>query len=415
MAHLLILELPGGNDTDLLQAAMDRGDTFTFLTAQQDHYQQQPKVWDMLGAARDILEITPFDYAEVEARVLAIHAISAFDAVLCLIDTRVVEAARLAARLGCRHLNHASAVLLRDKFNVRCRLRERGIAQPEFELATSNAMLTTVVEHMGLPVLIKPCDGYGSQNIIVLRYPEDRDPLLCPLDDFLPSHADYGLGVLATDRLLVERYMPGTVIGCDTMTIDGRHRLLGINEKIFFEPPSFAIRGGCFKANTLAFQEIEQYVFAALDAVDFDWGAAHTELMITDDGPRLIEINPRLVGAKIARLVGYALDASVHKDLIALHVGETVPPRTAGANGYAVTRWLVANEEGAFDHVDLPNSDDPRIRCVEILKKPGDYVGPPFENADRIGYVMVCSHSQHEAELLADAFIAQCKLTIYPL
>jgi hypothetical protein len=31
MAHLLIIELPGGDDTDIVQAAIGRGDSCTFV------------------------------------------------------------------------------------------------------------------------------------------------------------------------------------------------------------------------------------------------------------------------------------------------------------------------------------------------------------------------------------------------
>jgi biotin carboxylase len=410
MAHLLIVELPGGDDTDIVQAALDRGDEFTFLTARLGHYRQQPQVSTMLAFAREQIEVTPFDYAEVERRVLAVHALFPIDAVLCLIDSHVPTAAQLAHRLGLRHLNPSSATLLRDKFNVRRRLVERGLAQPPFELATSNDSLSAAVERLGLPVLIKPADGYGSQNIVVLRYPEDLDPLLSPLNNLLPSHADYGLGFRANDRLLVERFMTGSVIGCDTLTANCRHQLLGIHAKLFFEPPSFAIRGGCFTPNRPEFEAIERYLFSVLDAVGLDWGAAHTELLLTPEGPRLIEINPRLVGAKIGRLVGYALDRSLHADLIALHLGERpdLPPQDARM--VAVSRWIVADRPGILDHVELPRWHDARMRCVEVLKKPGDPIRPPLENADRIGYVMVCAPTSDEAQQLADSFVAQCRV-----
>jgi biotin carboxylase len=412
MAHLLIIELPGGNDTDIVQAALDRGDQFTFLSARLDHYRQQPEVNAMLAFAREQVEVTPFTYPEVESRVLAVHAQHEIDAVLCLIDSHMPAAAQLACRLGLRHLNSASASLMRDKFNVRRRLAERGLAQPPFELATSNDALKAVVERLGLPVLIKPADGYGSQNIVALRYPEDLDPLLSPLNDLLPCHTDYGLGVRANDRLLVERFMAGTVIGCDTLTANGHHQLLGIHAKLFFEPPSFAIRGGCFMPNRPEFAAIERYLFSVLDAVEFDWGAAHTELMLTSEGPRLIEINPRLVGAKIPRLVGYALDRSLHADLIALHVGEKLQIAPQDSTGAAVTRWIVAGQTGILDHVQLPRWKNARIRCVELLKKPGDPIRPPLENADRVGYVMVCAPTTNEAEQLADRFVSQCRLVL---
>jgi hypothetical protein len=104
---------------------------------------------------------------------------------------------------------------------------------------------------------------------------------------------------------------------------------------------------------------------AVLDAVGFDWGAAHIELMVTADGPRLIELNPHLFGAKIPRMVGQALGRSVHAELIALHAGE---PATAGAapapGRVAVLRWIVADRPGVLEAIDLPPQADPRIRCV---------------------------------------------------
>jgi hypothetical protein len=83
MAHLLIIELPGGNDTDIIQAAIDRGDSFTFLTADLALYQQQPAVHTLLQYAHTCLEVPGFNMQEVEAQVLAAHQVMPFEAVLC--------------------------------------------------------------------------------------------------------------------------------------------------------------------------------------------------------------------------------------------------------------------------------------------------------------------------------------------
>ncbi len=406
MAHLLIVELPGGNDTDLIQAALARGDTFTFLTADLGFYMQQSAVAPLLTQARAYIEVPGFDAALLKPRVLASHAQCPFDAILCLLDIRLIETAQIAQWLQLKYLNLESAVLLRDKFNVRTRLQACGIAQPSFALATSNEELQQAVDQIGLPVLIKPADGYGSQNVVVLQTELDLDPFMSPLDDMLPSRADYGLGVKANDRLLVEQYMPGIVIGCDTLTHNGQHQLLGINEKIFFEPPSFAIQGGCFTPNQGQFEPIERYVFALLDAVKFDWGATHIELMISNHGLQLIEINPRLVGAKIPRLMSYALHRSIHSDLIDLHLGHPLAPYEQTPD-VAVTRWMVSDRSGVLDTVECPVTSDPRICAVEILKNSGDHVRQPMDNADRIGYVMTCAPSRSDAERLAAQFVAE--------
>ena len=413
MAHLLIVELPGGNDTDILQAAVRKGHTFVFLTQDIFSYQKQPDVFAWVRQATELIHSPSFEYKTVEGDVLKSHQKNPFDAILCLIDIRLIETAKLAKRLGLRYLNEASASLLRDKYNVRVRLQQHGLAQPEFELATTNDEVNQAIQKLGLPVLIKPSDGYGSQNILTLEDQDSLDLAADALSHVLPLAADYGLGVRSNDRLLIERYMRGFLIGCDTLTLNGQHQLLGMNEKVMFNPPSFAIQGGCFTPNQGQWKGLEKYVFRILDAVKFDCGAAHIEIMLTEQGPRLVEINPRLVGAKIARLVGYSLKRSIHEDLIDLHLGlSRLQNLDASGMQPSVTRWLVSPSNGQLDRIELPEWHDEGIKCVEILRQPGDWVSFPFENSQRLGYVMTSCQTREEAEKLADQFINDSKIKI---
>ena len=62
MAHLLIIELPGGNDDDLVKAAINRGDTFVFLTSDMSVYANQSDIIQNLLHAEHLLEIPSFDF-----------------------------------------------------------------------------------------------------------------------------------------------------------------------------------------------------------------------------------------------------------------------------------------------------------------------------------------------------------------
>ncbi len=413
MSHLLVIDLPGGNDTDILQAALNRGDTYVFVTSDIELYVSQACVRPYLEQALELIEIKDFDYRALELAVLESHQRVPIDALLCLIEIRLLEASRLAKALGVGYVNLESAILLRDKYLVREQLANKGIVQPEFALATTTQEIKDAVARLGLPVLIKPADGYGSQNVVVLQTPEDLDPLVTPVEIMLPSQAHYGLGVMANDRLLVERYMTGSFIGVDTLTLRGQHRFLGVNIKKMFPPPSFAIEGGCFRPRVQEHAQLEKYVFSMLDAVGFDCGATHIELMLTQDGPRLIEINPRLVGAKIARLVGFALNRSIHSDLIDVHLGRW-PQGLIDAQDYqvAVSRWFTSPVAGTIQSISPPNWEDPNVKCVEILKKVGDLVIPAFENSARIGYVMTCGKTESEAQTLALKYIEDTDILI---
>ena len=322
--------------------------------------------------ALDVITSPSFDYRTVEAAVLESHQKFKFDAIIGLLDIRLVETAKLAEKLGLRYLNVESAKLLRDKFNVRSKLKANGIEQPEFELATSNEEVVGAIAKVRLPILMKPSDGYGSQNILTLENEEDLDLARETLAHLLPISTDYGLGVRSNDRLLIERYMHGTLIGCDTLTLNGKHHLLGVNEKLMFIPPSFAIRGGCFMPNKGEWSVLEDYLFRILDAVGYDCGATHTEIMLTAEGPRLVEINPRLVGAKIARLMTYSLNKSVHELLIDLHLGVwSVGELKVDDMHPSVTRWIVSQDVGVLEKIELPNFEDEGLKCVEILSQIG--------------------------------------------
>jgi biotin carboxylase len=413
MAHLLLIEAPGGNDFDLFETALAQGHQVTFFTADSSYYAKNGALKNYLALAKQIVEVQPFDYDEFEKRAVEIHQRDPFDALLCLIDTRIIEAAKLAERLKLRFLNPKSAVALRDKFTVRTILASKGISQPEFALATNNQQLRDAIENMGFPVLVKPCDGYGSQNIATFLSEDDLNPLLDPLDDYLPCHTDYGFGVKANDRLLVERYISGQMVGCDTLTRNGKHLMLGINEKLMYPPPSCAIKGSCFPSDRYEVSTVQDYVFSILDALDFNDGVTHTEILLTEAGPLLVEVNPRLVGAKIPRLLNLALGRSIHTDVIDLHLGKPLPELPYQTEcGFAVSRWIITDVTGILEEVILPSIADPGIRHVEILKKPGNSVSYPYQNADRIGYIMTLGETREQAERLADNYIAQVQVRV---
>ncbi|MEI7455594.1 MAG: ATP-grasp domain-containing protein [Nitrosomonadales bacterium] len=409
MAHLLLLELPGANDYSILEDAVLRGHRVTFFTANLALYPQPSP----LNLACELICISPFDYASFEQAALTVHHDTPFDAILCLIDIRMIEAARLAQRLNLKFLNLKTATLIRDKFSVRQHLAQFGIRQPAFALATTNPELQAAVKTIGFPVLIKPSDGYGSQNILTIKSEDEYAALAVPFANYLPLKTDYGLGVCANDRLVIEAFIQGEVIGCETFTVNGRHLFLGINDKVFFPPPCFGIKGSCFPSDRFDTGMIRDYVFQILDALQFDFGAAHTEIIITPDGPYLVEVNPRLIGAHIPRLLGFALDRSIYTDVINLHLGSdlaelrnTRPPRVA------VSRWITSNLYGTIKAVITPPATQPGIMAVHLFKKTGDATRPPFENSDRLGYVMVTADTQANAEAIADDFVANTQILL---
>jgi len=413
MAHIVMFEAPGGNDFDMFETALALGHEVSFLTADLAHYRANGCAQRYLERASTVLEIRPFDLPRALQQLRALTP--APDALICLVDIRLRETARLAQALGLAGLQVAAVDALRDKFTVRRILAQQGLAQPAFALATSNGALRQAVQQLGLPVVIKPCDGYGSQNVAILRDADDLHPLIDPLDHYLSTPCDYGLGVQANQRLLVERYIDAPLLGCDTLSSGGQHRLLGVHEKHMAPAPSSAILGSSFPAPRYHDAALQAYVFSVLDALQFELGAAHIELLMTADGPMLVEVNARLVGAGIPRMLNLALGYSVHAALLELYLGGALPAQGRGTAGVAATRWLCAPRAGELRALHLPDrAAHPLIRQVDVHTRPGQQVAPALHNGQRLVCAMALAPTQAQAEAAAADFIAACSMEILP-
>jgi biotin carboxylase len=414
LAHLLLIEVPGGNDFTVLEDAVDLGHQVTFFTADLAHYRRQREATQArLALAREIIDLQPFDYAEFERRACLVHSSHPFDAVLCLIDIRLVEASLIAEKLGLRFLNPATTRMMRDKFSVRQRLAARGVRQPRFAVAETAGELRQAVAEIGYPVLVKPSDGYGSQNVSVVFSDADLDKLTDSHEALTLKPTDYGLGVRAGNRFSVEEYVRGHMIGCDVFSNKTERVFLGINDKLMFPPPSFAMRGSCFPSDRYDVSAIGQYAFDILDAVNFDFGACHIEMIVAPDGPYLVEVNPRLVSAQIPHQMGYALQRSIYADLINLHLGLPIAPlRDLKRHSFSAIRWFVADRPGILASIQLPEALDEAVRRVVLFKESGDAVRPPVHNGDRIGYVIAVGGTQAAAEAIADRCVGDAQIIL---
>jgi hypothetical protein len=63
---------------------------------------------------------------------------------------------------------------------------------------------------------------------------------------------------------------------------------------------------------------------------------------------------------------------------------------------------------GLLNRVIQPKLPIPGVKSVEILKKRGDWIRPPMENADRIGFIMTSAIDKLEAEQSAEQYLSLC-------
>jgi hypothetical protein len=154
---------------------------------------------------------------------------------------------------------------------------------------------------------------------------------------------------LVNDRLVVQEYCQGTEYVVDTASFDGKHSVsdicryhkidngghMAVYESMAWMPPTIP-----------AYAELVEYAFGVLDAVGLRFGAAHVEIMLTDRGPRLIEIGARPHGGGHPRFCRIATSDSQLDRVVRRFTGGTPPPASYELRQHVLVVFLIARRAG---------------------------------------------------------------------
>ncbi|WP_406214412.1 ATP-grasp domain-containing protein [Streptomyces decoyicus] len=329
------------------------------------------------------------DVPLVTALAEAMHRVRPFTRVLTQTEAALVVAGHLTSHLGLAGNGVEAVRILHDKRALRTLLNHKGIGEVAFLQGATREDAQDFVRRHGAAVL-KPAMGSGSLGVRKVRSPAEADKAWQWADRS-------GL----TD-FMVEELLTGQEFSVETFSIGGEHTVLCVTGKD--TAGRFVEVGHVVPAPlpTETAEEIGRFVRKVLDAVGLIEGLAHTEVMLTPDGPRVVESHSRRGGGRINELV--QLVHGIDMDTLALKValpGQGVPTVPA-ATGAAATRFVMA-EPGRVTSVDgvAAAAALPGVREVKVGVAPGDVVRPTQWSEDRCGHVVVYAEDSAAAERLA--------------
>ncbi|MFI7098170.1 ATP-grasp domain-containing protein [Streptomyces sp. NPDC050161] len=325
----------------------------------------------------------------------ALHRSAPFDTVAAHNEHTYPIVHAVSARLGIPStvdLDLFHRVL--DKAKMREILDKHDIPSCRHTYARGRQAVLEAVGEIGLPCIVKPVDTEASVGVSRIGTPEDIEAALHRVGS---AHIERGV--------LVEEFLDGRELSVEAFSTGGRHRIVAVTRK-FTDAETFVSRGHVVPA-PLAPDEhaaVTAYVTRVLDAFGFHDCPSHTEVMLTDRGPRIIEMHNRIGGDAIMDLVHlstgvdmYDLVArqSIGEDIGALLPRETVHDRSAAA-------WYAA-PSGPATHTLLDVHgveqvrDLPHVHAVTLLKEPGSPQPTVRQNFDRSGRVIAVGDSPRQA------------------
>ncbi|WP_281890497.1 ATP-grasp domain-containing protein [Paenibacillus sp. YYML68] len=411
MAHLLMIESWVGASGSLLPPLLKSlGHTYTFVTRKLEHYQSahSTEKHPVILHADDVLVTETND---VPGLIECLRAYK-FDGVITVCDYYIdtVREVAQAFSLPCPFPEAVRNV--RSKHLMRRALDEAGVPNPSYRLANSWVETEEAAAELGYPFVMKPVDLASSAFVRIIRNREELKDAYAALEAFPLNFRDQ-----ARDRTyLLEAYMEGEEISVESISYEGETTILGVTDKSVTGTPYFIENGHMFPARLSdeLRSEVEQYVKKALQAVGYDHGIAHTEVKLTADGPRIVEINPRTAGNYIVELIKRVTDIDLLHAFVDLSLGRkpALEARDCGIQSAAVM-FLVPPRGGNLTHiqgVDTLETDDNLVR-YKIENAAGRSISTPIDNACYLGHVVAVDREGLNARAYAEAALQRIVLT----
>ncbi|MCR8660657.1 ATP-grasp domain-containing protein [Paenibacillus endoradicis] len=312
-------------------------------------------------------------------------------------DMPMMTVATVSQKMKLNSVSVETAEHTTNKAAMRQRLEINNIAIPKFDIVKNRVEFDSAIRKYNSKVIVKPSDNSGSRGIFLVHDTSNIEEVEGAYQHSITNSKN---GVL-----LVEEYMEGTEVSVETISINGKCHVIQITDKLTTGAPHFVELGHAqpSKLTDDILHQITELTQDAVEALGINIGPSHTEIIVTNDGPKIVEVGARLGGDNITtHLVPLSTGIDMVETCIRIAVGEEITFNSNKHNS-AVIKYFVTPQGILEDFQGVEESlTFPGVKEVIINKSRGDQVGVIKSSVDRIGYVIATSDTVEGATLLCE-------------
>lgn len=322
-------------------------------------------------------------------------------------DGPVRTAAYVNEKLGKKpDLSYEDSLCATIKSHMRDRLRQHQVPIPEYYIVHDKQEYENAVAKLQGVCIVKPADNAGSRGVVLLE--NETEDKVRQVYEFSRKYSRNGI-------VLVEEYMSGPEVSVESMTVEGKTTILTITDKQITPPPYFVEIGHSEPSQlSVEIQErMKEITRQAVAAIGLMNGPSHTELKLTQTGPKIVEIATRLGGDFItSKLVPLSTGIDLVGNSILLATGEPVDLSPKWQKGSAI-RFL-QGKQGTIESLKIDQEVYllPGVEEVLLYKKEGDQINNTQSSNDRLGHIIATGTTAEAAMKTAEAAIDYISLEI---
>lgn len=261
----------------------------------------------------------------------------------------------------------------RNKYRMQCALNDAGVPTKQFICTRDEEELIAWFRAGEYPeIVVKPVSSASTEGVTFCSTEDEIRAAFHNLIGTVNHLGDNNIEVLAEERLY------GTEFGVNTVSWCGKHRLAELWQYKKVRVEGVGNVYDCTRLHDWPEGELAglvEYAFCVLDALGIRYGAAHTEIMLTQKGPFLVESGARIMGGTIPPDLITSCAGQCQADLLVsayARPGQFLAsvPVQYHLKRHMIRKHLIAQHEG------VPRDEIPAIEMLAGLKScaQGDFV-----------------------------------------
>lgn len=372
---------------------------------------QNPQAPGFAHADNQLIAST-YDVAETLAAATRYHQTAgAIDGVICLATDVPLTVASVAQALGLPGLSIETAQRAADKLLMKQCFVAQGIATPWFAEVESAQHLAELVAEQGRDLVIKPVDSRGARGVLQLSAVADLNRAFQQAKSFSPS-----------GRVMVEQFQHGPQISTESILLNGQATTPGFIDRNYEHLHTFAphiIENGGQQPSVLTTEQqrqVSELAEQAAVAIGINSGIAKGDMVLTADGPKVIEIAARLSGGWMSSdQIPAATGVDIVGAAIKLALGEPFTlddyqPRQC--RGVAIRYFFPPQGTLHSIHHAKEAAAQEGVYRLGFFVSPGDQIGEVTNHTQRAGYVITLGESCAEAVARAEQVVDSVRFEV---
>lgn len=298
---------------------------------------------------------------------------------------------------GLPGIDFETAVKATDKAQMIKAFEAHNVEHPWYYVVDDASIYAQVKERVTFPCILKPTDNAGSRGVVLVQDQKELDAA------YAYAHNESRGGAV-----IIEEYLRGPEFSVEVMVVDGEPHVLQVTDKLTTGAPHFVEMGHNQPSRQApeTVEKIKDLARRAVKAVGIQIGPAHVELILTQDGPKMVELGARMGGDCITThlvplstgidMVGATIDVACGKK------PDICPRHSKGA----AIRYIDTAEGTLKSISGLEDARQiPGIFEVTVVKEPGAQVGEIKSSVDRVGFVIAQADTPEDAIAVCQAAI----------